>query len=803
VHEARRWLASVGLALRFAMAWALIDAGAANAAAEFKVAAAPPWVVRLPLDLDARPTQGQATNGVHYLLVDQQVQLGKAGAATFRRTATRALNERGVDATAHIGIEFDPSYQKLTLHEVKLHRDGRVQDRLATAHIRVLQRETELEYRVYDGSKSVDIVLDDVRSGDVVEYAYTVSGSNPVFGGTEFGRMGMQWHAPVRDLHRRLRVPSGQEIRFANHLSTVTPEVVQKAHWTQYTWRAADVPPIARQDDMPGWYDPYGAVQWSQFSDWSAVVRWAQPLYDPPRVLSAALRTEVARIEASASSESARLREVLAFVQSQIRYLGVEMGAGSHAPRAPAIVLARRYGDCKDKALLTITMLRALGIEAHAALVSTRLRQMSASQLPAPSAFNHVIVVAQADGHPYWLDPTRLPQKGSLERVVQADFGQALVLDGRSSGLAAMPLAAAELERRKIDIRIDASGQADGGASMQVRSSYEGASADRMRNTLRNESLDDLQRNYLNFYLRSYPGLAVEEKFSFEDDETDNRVITVEHYRFPSLWARDPSNGRSVAYLRVPDMKSVLQRPDDTVRSAPLTWRHPDDLTVDLTVLLPQERSIEPSRQSIHGKVFEFDARTAYAAKTLMLSYRYKSLADHVMPSDLNAHVAHLDQARALVGYTLHRGDVPRASTPGMTWLSVLGAAGLLAALAFVTWGMYLVALAEESGAPTIQPLATVLGAGHALIHAPAVVGVSLVALVGGLAGRIDMFGGTWLLLAVLLWAMWNAYWRERWLAWALDRVADKDVFRQRALRQLLLHRFDHVSQPKPTDVAD
>ena len=46
----------------------------------------------------------------------------------------------------------------------------------------VLQRERDLESRVYDGRRTVDLELDDVRPGDVLEFAYTLAGQNPVFG---------------------------------------------------------------------------------------------------------------------------------------------------------------------------------------------------------------------------------------------------------------------------------------------------------------------------------------------------------------------------------------------------------------------------------------------------------------------------------------------------------------------------------------------------------------------------------------------------------------------------------------------
>ena len=106
----------------------------------------------------------------------------------------------------------------------------------------------------------------------------------------------------------------------------------------------------------------YPSVEWGEFKDWQAVARWAAPYYRLPAQLSPALQVEVDRIAKAHASPEERLLAALQFVQREIRYMGVEIGPGSHAPSAPQKVLERRFGDCKDKSLLTMTLLQSLGI---------------------------------------------------------------------------------------------------------------------------------------------------------------------------------------------------------------------------------------------------------------------------------------------------------------------------------------------------------------------------------------------------------------------------------------------------------
>ena len=126
-------------------------------------------------------------------------------------------------------------------------------------------------------------------------------------------------------------------------------------------------------------------------------------------------------------------------MQDEIRYLGIELGPHSHQPHPPAQVLARRYGDCKDKALLLAVALRELGIEAYPVLVNTALRERVADLLPSPFAFDHVITQVRFQGRQYWFDPTVSLQRGGLAQHYNPDFGRALAVRAEATALKRFP----------------------------------------------------------------------------------------------------------------------------------------------------------------------------------------------------------------------------------------------------------------------------------------------------------------------------------------------------------------------------
>lgn len=642
--------------LFFALGTAAI-APASAAEKEYAIGPPPEWVERIsPAEAAAVPV-GQVSQGIYYLLSDMQTRVEAHSKVLYRHYAMKAINENGVEEIAHVEIRFDPAYQTLTLHSINVRRKGRVISKLGAAKVRVLQREKELEYRIYDGSKTANVFLDDVRVGDVVEYAYSLRGANPVFGNRLFGQFDLQWKVPIHRLSARLLWPSGRELYLAHHNTGLKPSERERNGYREYRWQAQGLSALVVEDDAPGWYDPYAWVQWGEFKDWEAVARWAQPLYRVPDRLAPALQKEVDRIARLTVVPGERLLAVLHFVQHEIRYLGVEIGAGSHAPNMPQVVLERRFGDCKDKSLLTVTMLRALGIEAQPALVNTTLRRGVSDLQPTPGAFNHVLVRARIEGRDYWVDPTRAPQKGDLAHLYQPDYGYALVVDGATQALTPMPGAAASVRKRTVHAVFDAHAGLDQPVLYTLTSIYEGASAEALRNALASENREELQKQYLNYYAGYYPNITMKAPFSVAEDESANRITVTEQYVIPDFWKRSEKKKRQEAEIFSPDVEDYLRQPRESVRSAPLGVVHPVDLTHTTEVLLPEAWTIEPEENKVDDPAFHFERVVSSKDKLLVLSDRFLSRVDYIAPSEAPRYAANLDRARAEVGYRLYKYD--------------------------------------------------------------------------------------------------------------------------------------------------
>lgn len=679
----RVWLAAITLAFGFTASCA--------ARPEFDIAPTPAWVHPVAPSLKD-PLPGDAlTQGVRALLVDSQVLVEARDRVRYRHLATQATTTESVESQANISIGFDPSFERLTLHFVRVVRGDRHIDKLRPTAVRILQRESGLESLVYDGSKTASLFLDDVRVGDVVEYAYSLRGNNPVFDNKAFGRVDLQWSAPVAHAHARLLWPISKPIYFKEFNQPAAAHIKESGAYREYLWDLHGIAGLNVENDAPRSFDPYASVQWSEFPDWHSVAMWALPLYRAPTPPSSEVAELAQRLSSRLVTPGDRLFAALRHVQAEVRYLGIEVGAGSHAPSPPDLVLRRRFGDCKDKAMLTVALLQAMGIEARPALVHTGMQSAVRDWQPSPASFNHVVVMARIKDKPVWVDPTRAPQEGGFAHLAQVDFGLALVVDERTDQLVPMAGAQARIDQRKIHTVIDSRSGLDKPVTYTVSTVMEGLTAEKIRAWLASESREKVQQQYTNFYAPYFEGIQADGPIEVSDDAANNRLTTTEHYRIPAFWKHNDAKKRLEGAIEVPDVDMVLRTPKNQVRSAPLVLNHPFEVVQVTEIRLPKPWDVKPDNARIDHSAFVFERQEAWNGNTLVLTDRFATKAEQVASADMPGYTSQLAKARQTINYVLYSYDPVTDAKPSSNtsphWIPAV--AGVLATLGWLALAWY------------------------------------------------------------------------------------------------------------------
>ena len=619
---------------------------AKSAEAKPKYETGPPagWVKVAPAAQTTAAGAAAAASSSEFLLIDRQVRIDGAS-SQYNRFVIRVHNSAGVSDQSQISIQFDPLRQHLRLHSVTVSRGSETVDELKRGRIELLRRESGLDQGLLDGWLTFHLVMDDVRVGDTIDYSYSLERSDALWGNRFYAWYPTNWNEPVAASRLRLMLRAEQPLNFADR-GGGAPATTLEDGWRALEWNWHDIPGEPAESGAPAWYTQHKRIEFSQFAGWREVVDATWPLY-MNNAPTPELTAQIARFKSQGGSDRERLIAIMRFVQDEVRYTGVELGDGAYRPAAAATVLQRRWGDCKDKTLLAVTLLRGVGIEADPALVNTRLEEHVSEWLPSPADFDHAIVRARLGTSTYWLDATASGQGGDIDSIDQAHYGVALVVRADTTELEPMPPDSAPAPTSAATVVVDMRRGFDKEAVFTVSTVHRGSGADDMRGTLREATAQDLATKFLNFYKQSYPGIRATAPLAIHDDRAKNELRIDEAYAIDKAFEPTEDGAHRLFELEADSLTAYLKRPATTVRTTPLALPFPTNVEQHVRILLPEPANAKDEQRTIAAPAFRYEYRAAHSGHEVQLDYSYRTLADHVPVEQLSDFLAKREEARS------------------------------------------------------------------------------------------------------------------------------------------------------------
>ena len=110
----------------------------------------------------------------------------------------------------------------------------------------------------------------------------------------------------------------------------------------------------------------------------------------PMAQVTDSIRVKAEDITTGLTGNAAKVQALDHWVARNIRYVAVTLGHGGMIPHPAGQVLANRYGDCKDHAILMQAMLAAIGIQSTTAMVSSG-RAYTLSTIGSIAPLDHAI----------------------------------------------------------------------------------------------------------------------------------------------------------------------------------------------------------------------------------------------------------------------------------------------------------------------------------------------------------------------------------------------------------------------------
>lgn len=394
-----------------------------------------------PKALYTEASEVSAPEGTNQSMLDEESTFSfdsKGRVVLTEYLVYKVLTQKGVEGWDSLSVDWEP------WHEERPILKARVVSADFTVHSfdpKTLTDapESDDDADVYGDRRVLRAPLPAMAPGSVVEQEI-VTVTNPVFPGAgytgrrTFGRVGV----PVQHYGLVLDAPSSLTLQ---HVLQMLPDL--KPLRTEAEGRARldfEYGPAAPLEEVPDYLprDQFGypTILFSVGTTWPQVASAYGQIVEGT-LAGAQVKPLVEKLTRGKTSRQEKEQAILAFLNKEIRYTGIEFGDNSVIPHPTAETLTRKYGDCKDKSLLLVAMLRAAEIPAYMALLNVEGDRLVLPEIPGMEVFDHAIVFVPGSPE-LWIDPT--DQYSRLGQLPIHDQGQsALVIGSGTPSLVKTP----------------------------------------------------------------------------------------------------------------------------------------------------------------------------------------------------------------------------------------------------------------------------------------------------------------------------------------------------------------------------
>ncbi len=210
----------------------------------------------------------------------------------------------------------------------------------------------------------------------------------------------LQEDIPVRETTFRMQIPHDWEFK-ASWSGTRSTDALPAGE-NRWQWTKHDLSALEHEASMPAFLSLSDRMTLAFYvpgektgnsGSWNGLGLWYSGLTAGRRTPTPEITERVRQLTANKTDFDGKLRAVASFLQSDIRYVAVEIGIGGYQPHPASDVFHYRYGDCKDKATLLSSMLQEAGLRSEYVLIDT---ERGVVQSAMPSAwFNHAILAIE------------------------------------------------------------------------------------------------------------------------------------------------------------------------------------------------------------------------------------------------------------------------------------------------------------------------------------------------------------------------------------------------------------------------
>ena len=216
-------------------------------------------------------------------------------------------------------------------------------------------------------------------------------------------------------------VPVGYLLRFKPFNYTREPVIKEAGGRKVHNWSLENYEAVKREFAAPSWKQITPAVLFAPsdfviedfkgtMTDWKELGKFQLSLNKGRDQLPDELKKKVAELTNGAKSAEEKIVRLYQFLQSNTRYISIQLGIGGWRPLEASFVAGKLYGDCKALSNYMYALLKEAGIKSHYTLIKAGQGEDDL-ELDFPSRqFNHAIICVPMEKDSLWLECTSQTQ---------------------------------------------------------------------------------------------------------------------------------------------------------------------------------------------------------------------------------------------------------------------------------------------------------------------------------------------------------------------------------------------------------
>lgn len=212
-------------------------------------------------------------------------------------------------------------------------------------------------------------------------------------------------------------IPSDLDLKFKSQNISLSPSVNNTGKNKIYKWEVNKLAAIPYEKGAVSYESSYPAVLLSpnkfsmdgnegDLSTWKNFGAWYANLSKGSINLTDQTKSFLNEMVKNASDQKEKIKILYSYLQSNFRYVSIQLGIGGYKPFDANFVDKKKYGDCKALSNYMEAILSAVGITSYPALINAEYNKQPVDPDFPHNSFNHVILCVPGKKDTTWLECT-------------------------------------------------------------------------------------------------------------------------------------------------------------------------------------------------------------------------------------------------------------------------------------------------------------------------------------------------------------------------------------------------------------